>query len=180
VNHQPEPGSEQQFAFDDERERKFQELLPRYATKMAVLLPALWLAQEQNGYVTTDIMEYIAGRLDLSPVHVYSVAHFYTMYHKKQPGKYHVQVCRTLSCMLCGGEDIQAHLADKYGLRPGEVTEDGVFSMETVECLGSCGTAPVMRINDIYCENLTIEKVDKIMQTIKAGEEIQEDPVLPH
>ena len=171
--------TEERFAFDEEREQAFQETMKRYPTKMAVLLPALWLAQEQNGYLTNNILEYIAGRLDLSPVHVYSVVEFYTMYHRTPPGKYHIQLCRTLSCVLCKMEDIQGHLADKRGIRPGEKTEDGMFSMELVECLGSCGTAPVMRINDVYCENLDLEKVDRIIEDCKAGKALEEDPMGP-
>jgi NADH-quinone oxidoreductase subunit E len=169
-----------QFAFTEESEKRFQEKLGKYPTKMAVLLPALWIAQEQNGYLTEEIMDYVAQRLELSPVHVYSVAEFYTMYHKQPAGKYHVQLCRTLSCVLCGGEWIQRHLEDKHGLRVGEVTHDGDFSFELVECLGSCGTAPVMRVNDTYCENLTPEKVDRIIEDCKSGKQLEEDPLKPN
>ena len=169
-----------QFAFTDDNEKRFQETLGKYPTKMAVLLPALWIAQEQNGHLTDEIMQYIAERLDLSPVHVYSVVEFYTMYHTQPTGKYHLQLCRTLSCVLCGGEWIQRHLENEHGLRPGEVTEDGQFSLELVECLGSCGTAPVMRVNDVYCEELTSEKVDQIIEECKAGNTLEEDPLKPN
>ena len=165
------------FAFDDEREKKFQDTLGKYPTKMAVLLPALWLGQEQNGYLTDEMLEYIANRLELSPVHVFSVVEFYTMYHRRPTGTYHLQLCRTLSCVLCSSESIQEHLSSKHGIDVGKVTDDGLFSLEFVECLGSCGTAPVMRVNDAYCERLTIEKVDKIIEGCKAGVQPEEEPM---
>ena len=180
MSEQVEERAGEPFAFNEETERKFQETLGKYPTKMAVLLPALWLAQEQNGYLTDAILEYVAERLELSPVHVYAVVEFYTMYHRTPPGRYHIQLCRTLSCTLCRMEGIERHLAAKHGLHPGEKTDDGMFSLELVECLGSCGTAPVMRVNDVYCENLTLEKVDKIIESCKAGTQLEEDPMQPH
>ncbi len=168
------------FEFSVEHEKKFQDTLKKYPTKMAALLPTLWIAMAQSGYLSDEILEYIAGRLDLSPVHVLSVAEFYTMYMTTMPGKYHLQLCRNVSCTLSGAEDILAHLADEYAIYPGEVTDDGVFSLELVECLGSCGTAPVMRVNDIYCESLTIKKVDKIIEDCKAGVEPEEEPMGIH
>lgn len=172
--------SDEEFVFSEANEKEFVETLGRYPTKMAALLPALWIAQNQNGYITLPIMEYIAERLDLSPVHVYSVCEFYAMYHKSPPGRYHLQLCRTLSCVLCKMEDIQGHLESRYGIHPGKKTENGMFSLALVECLGSCGTAPVMRVNDVYCENLTIEKVDRIIEACKRGETLEEDPMLAH
>ena len=169
-----------QFAFTPENEKLFAETLTKYPTKMAVLLPALWIAQRQNGHLTDDVLEYVADRLELSPVHVYSVVEFYSMYHTQPVGTYHVQLCRTLSCVLCDGEKIQAHLEQKHGLKAGEVTHDGEFSLELVECLGSCGTAPVMRINEAYLENLTIAKVDQIIADCKAGKAPQEEPIKPY
>lgn len=174
-SHEP-----QKFAFSDENERVFQETLKKYPTKMAVLLPALWLCQRQHGYLTDDMLEYVAGRLDLSPVHVYAVVEFYTMFHRRPTGRYHVQLCRTLSCVLCGCEQIRDHLEDRLGIRPGETSADGLFSLEEVECLGSCGTAPVMRVNDVYCEKVTPEKVDRIIQTCKTNGRLDEEPMGPH
>jgi NADH-quinone oxidoreductase subunit E len=168
------------FSFDENNEKRFQATLKKYPTKMAALLPTLWLCQHQNGYLTNDILEYVAERLDLSPVHVYSVAEFYTMYHKRPPGQYHLQLCRTLSCVMCGAEMIRRHLRDAIGIEPGEQTEDGMFSLEEVECLGSCGTAPVLRVNDVYCENLTIEKLDKIISICREGGTPEEEPMGPH
>lgn len=175
-----ETKQEQKFEFDAENEKIFRETLEKYPTKMAVLLPALWLCQKQHGYLTDEILEYVAGRLELSPVHVLSVVEFYTMFHRKRPGKYHLQLCRTLSCVLCGSETLRSRIAEKLGIAPGEQTEDGLFSLEEVECLGSCGTAPVLRVNDVYCENLSVEKVDKIIDQCKAGEELEEEPMAPN
>ena len=168
------------FAFTEENERVFRETLAKYPTQMAALLPTLWLCQEQNGFLTDEILEYVAGRLDLSPVHVYSVVEFYTMYHKRPTGRYHLQLCRTLSCTLCGCEDIRERLKQRLGIEPGQSTDDGLFSLEEVECLGSCGTAPVMRVNDVYCERLTLEKVDEILEKCRAGEELEEEPMGPN
>ena len=175
-----EARAQEKFAFTDENEKTFQETLKKYPTKMAVLLPALWLCQHQKGYLTHEILEYVAERLDLSPVHVYSVVEFYTMYHQRPPGKHHIQLCRTLSCVLCGSEEIRNHLKEKLGIGPGEKTSDGLFSLEEVECLGSCGTAPVMRVNDVYCENLTPDKVDEIIEKSRSNEVFEEEPMGPN
>ncbi len=175
-----ESRSEEKFAFNRENEKVFQETLKRYPTRMAVLLPALWLGQKQNGYLTDEILEYVAARLDLSPVHVFSIVEFYTMFHRRLMGKYHLQLCRTLSCDLCGCEEIRSHLEERLGIKPGETTEDGMFSLEEVECLGSCGTAPVMRVNDVYCERLDLHRVDQIIEKCRAGQVLEEEPMGPH
>jgi len=172
--------NEKTFAFDEKNEKSFQDTLKKYPTKMAALLPTLWLAMDQNGYLTEEILEYVAERLDLSPVHVYAVAEFYTMFHTEPVGRYHLQLCRNLSCTLCGSEDLLAHLASHHRIFPGEITRDGVFSLELVECLGSCGTAPVMRVNDVYCESLTIEKLDRIIEGCRAGVDPEEEPMEIH
>jgi NADH-quinone oxidoreductase E subunit len=168
------------FAFNEESEKVFQNTLKRYPTKMAALLPTLWICQRQNGHITREMMRYVAERLDLSPVHVYSVAEFYTMYHKRPAGQYHIMLCRTLSCTLCGCETLRDHLVSLLGIKPGEVSEDGMFSFEEVECLGSCGTAPVMRVNDVYCENVTPARIEEIIAKCKAGERIEEEAMGPN
>ena len=172
--------NEKTFAFDEKNEKSFQDTLKKYPKKMAALLPTLWLAMDQNGYLTEEILAYVAERLDLSPVHVYAVAEFYTMFHEEPVGVYHLELCRNLSCTLCGSEDLVAHLAEKYGIFSGETTVDGMFSLELVECLGSCGTAPAMRVNDVYCENLTVEKLDRIIQGCRSGVEPEEEPMGVH
>jgi len=157
------------FELNPKNRKVFDEILTRYPNKKAALLPALWLAQNQHGYLPLDVQEYVANLLNLSPAHVYGVVSFYTMFKKKPVGKYHLGVCRTLSCALCGGEKIIEHLIKRFGIKNGEVTRDGKFSLEEMECLASCGTAPVMMVNEAYFENLTIEKVDKLLDKLEKG-----------
>lgn len=159
----------QPFEFTQENEDKFQKLLPKYPTRQAVVLPALWLAMDQNGYITTEIMDYVARRLDQPPVAVYAVVEFYTMFHTSPVGEHHIQMCRTLSCTMCGCEDLAELVKKKIGIGPGEVTADGRFSFEMVECLGSCGTAPMMRMDNRYFEGLTAEKLERIIDACKDG-----------
>ncbi len=161
------------FAFSPANEQKFAELLPKYPTKRAVILPALWLAQEQEGYLTVEAMEYVAKRLEQPAVGVFAVVEFYTMFKTEPMGKHHIQLCRTLSCAMRGYEDMQNVIERKLGIGPGEKTQDGTFSFELVECLGSCGTAPMMRMDNRYFENLTANKLERILDACKQGR----DPV---
>ena len=163
-----------EVAFNEETERLFQEVLPKYPTKEAALLPTLWLAMAQFGALSNDVLEYIAGRLDLSPVRVFSAVEFYTMFHRQPPGHYHIQVCRNLTCTLRASEQLVETLYEKLGIRPGEKTEDGNFSLEAVECLGSCGTAPVLRVNDTYYEDMTLAKLQKILEACREGRDAWE------
>lgn len=153
--------------FSSENKKKFEEILGHYPTKQAALLPTLWLVQEEFGYISEEAMKYVAGLLDLSPAHVYGVTTFYTMFHLKPPGKYSIQVCRTISCALVGSETILEYIKRKLGIDENEATSDGRFSLCTVECLGSCGTGPMMMVNEKYYENLTAEKVDRILEQLK-------------
>jgi NADH-quinone oxidoreductase E subunit len=150
--------------FTAENKKTFEETLKRYPTKRAALLPALWLAQKQFGYLSQEVMEYVGNLLDLPAIKVYEVATFYTMFNKKPVGKYHFQVCRTLSCELCGKDEIVGLLKKRLGVGIGETTADGRFTLTEVECLGSCGTAPMLQLNDDYHENLTVEKVEEILK----------------
>ncbi len=157
------------FAFSKENEAKFAELLPKYPTKRAVILPALWLVQDQEGYVTVEAMEYVAKRLGQPAVGVFAVVEFYTMFKTEPAGKHHIQLCRTLSCWMRGYQDLQTLIERKLGIGPGENTPDGNFSFELVECLGSCGTAPMMRMDERYWENLTADKLGRILDACKQG-----------
>ena len=154
------------FELTPENKKEFEEILTRYPNKMAALLPTLWVAQRQHGYLPLEVQEYVAKLLDLAPVHVYGVVTFYTMYKTKPVGKYHLQVCRTLSCALRGGEDILRHVKQRCKIKNGEVSRDGKFSLEEMECLASCGTAPAMMVNEAYIENLTVEKVDQLLDRL--------------
>lgn len=155
-----------QFQFTSENQRAFEDFLTKYPNKQAALLPTLWLAQKQNGYLSLEVQEYVASILDLSPVHVHGVVTFYTMYKEKPTGKYHLQVCRTLSCALMGCESMMQHLEARLKIKSGEVSRNGQFSWETVECLASCGTGPVVQVNETYVENLTTGKLDQLLEKL--------------
>ncbi len=153
--------------FNDENLKKLEELKKRYPTNKALTLPALWLAQEQFGWISEDIMRYIADLINVPYNHVYSVASFYTMYNKKPVGKYHIQICTNISCQLMGSENIIQYLCKKLEINLGNTTSDGKFTLSEVECLGACGGAPAMQINDEYYEKLSPEKIDKILLNLK-------------
>jgi len=148
-------------------EKRVEELKALYPDPKSAIMPALFIAQEELGYVTKDAISWVAEKVGVAPVHVMEVATFYTMYYKKPVGKYHFQVCRTLSCALRGAKQITEHLHKRFDLKPGEVSSDGMFSFEEVECLGSCGTAPMCEVNDVYFENLTVEKLEEIIKEIE-------------
>ncbi|MCH7549104.1 MAG: NAD(P)H-dependent oxidoreductase subunit E [Candidatus Krumholzibacteriota bacterium] len=163
------------FEYTSENETKFQNLLTKYPTKQAVVLPALWLALDQNGYLTPEAMDYVARRLEQSPVSVYAVVEFYTMFHTSPTGTHHVQLCRTLSCVMRGSDDLHEMIAGELGIKPGGRTQDEMFSFETVECLGSCGGAPMMRMDNHYFENLTRERLGRIIQACRDGRDPREE-----
>ncbi len=153
--------------FSDAAKKEFEAILKRYPDKRSATLPTLHLAQREFGYISPDVMEYVSQLLDLPVGEVMDTTSFYTMFKLKPTGKYHIQVCRTLSCALRGAREIYEHLEEKLGIQEGEVTPDGKFSLMKVECLGSCGTAPVVQINDDYYEGLTIEKLDEILDNLE-------------
>jgi NADH-quinone oxidoreductase E subunit len=144
-------------------EAKVDRVVARYPEPKAALLPVLWMIQRARGWVGLDSEAWVASRLGVSLAHVHGVVTFYTMYKRRSMGRYHIQVCTTLSCMLRGSDDLVAHLTRKLGIRPGETTPDGKFSLIKVECLGSCGTAPMLQLNDDYHENLTLESLDRLL-----------------
>lgn len=151
------------LAFSEETRAKHDRLLARYPNREAAILPTLYLAQREFGHLSDEAILCVADLLGFTPARIYGVATFYTMFNKKPVGKYHLQVCRNLSCSLMGAEHLIEHVARKIGVKPGETTADGRFTLSTVECLGSCGTAPVMQVNDDYYENLTEESIDAIL-----------------
>jgi NADH-quinone oxidoreductase subunit E len=153
--------------FSAEAKKQVDKLLSRYPTKEAALLPVLHVAQKEFGYVSPDVEKFVAGVLELPPIKVHAVATFYTMYNKKPVGKYHVQVCTNIGCSLLGADHLVKYIEKKLGIRKGETTADGRFTLIEVECLGSCGTAPVMQVNDDYYENLTEQKIDAILDGMK-------------
>lgn len=151
------------FELTEELKQKFERLLSRYPESNAALLPVLDLAQRASGYLSVEVMDSVAEYLKLPATRVYEVATFYTMLHKKPVGKYHIQLCTNISCSLMGAETLHDFLRNKLAINKGDITPDGRFSLEEVECLASCGTAPVMQINDDYYEELTPEKINQIL-----------------
>jgi NADH-quinone oxidoreductase E subunit len=146
---------------------KIASLIARYAQKRGALLPLLWLAQEEHGHISEEAMREIAGLLDLTPPQVYETVTFYTMYNRRPVGRYHIQVCRSLMCALVGTEILLGWLTTKLGIMTGQTTPDGLFTLSQVECLASCGTGPMMQINDDYFESLTQDKVNRILDDLK-------------
>ena len=155
------------LAFSKETRAKHERLLTRYPNREAAILPTLYLAQREFGHLSDEAILYVADLLGFTPARIYGVATFYTMYNKKPVGKYHLQVCRNLSCSLMGAEHLIERVSEKLGVQPGETTADGRFTLTTVECLGSCGTAPVMQVNDDYYENLSEESIDAILDRLR-------------
>lgn len=155
--------------FSEKAQKEIREILTHYPDKRSALLPVLNLAQAEFGHIGEDVMVMVANLLDLTPPKVYEVVTFYTLLNEKPTGKYLVQLCRTLQCALAGSENILGHLQQKLGIRVGETTQDGLFTLRTVECLASCGTAPAMQINGAFYESLTREKLDRILDDLKRG-----------
>lgn len=151
----------------DKAEAKIEEIKARYPNQRSAVMAALYIAQEELGYVSQDAILWVSEKVGIAPVHVQEVATFYTMYYKKQVGKYHIQLCRTLSCALRGMKELTQSVHERLKIKPGEVTSDGVFSYEEVECLGSCGTAPMCQINDRFFENLSVESLMALIDRIQ-------------
>lgn len=151
----------------DAADKRANEIIGQYPQKRSAVMPLLYIAQEHTKYITQEAVDWVALKLDMPPVQVWEVATFYTMYYKKPVGRYHVQVCRTLPCALRGARKVSEYFYERLGVKPGEVTKDGMWSFEEVECLGSCGTAPMCQINDTFFENLTDEKLDTIVARIE-------------
>jgi len=150
----------------EKAQAEIKEIMKRYPVKRSAVLPALWVAQREYGYLSEEAMRSVARLLEINPTQAYEVATFYTMYSLKPTGKFVIQVCRTLSCALCGALEVLAYIQQKLGIKEGETTRDGLFTLKTVECIASCGTAPAIQINEHYYENLTVEKVDRILSEL--------------
>jgi NADH-quinone oxidoreductase subunit E len=151
------------FTFDAERDAEFERLVKRYPIRESMIMPALWLAQDQEGWISAEAIEYIADRIGTYAAKVFELATFYTMYQLKPVGTYHICVCRTLSCWLRAKQEIIDYLEGDIGIKPGQMSQDGKFSLEEVECLGHCGTAPVVQINGEFHEEMSVEKLKMIL-----------------
>jgi len=153
----------------DEVKREIERRFAKYANKRSAVMDALMLVQRSSGgNLTKDDMVEVARLLDMRPVDVEAVSAFYSMYNvKRHVGRYHIQVCRNLTCSLLGAEHLIEHMEKRLNIKTGQTTPDDKFTLSTVECLGSCGTAPMMQINDDYYENLTVERIDEILDSLK-------------
>ncbi|MFO0553155.1 MAG: NAD(P)H-dependent oxidoreductase subunit E [Polyangiaceae bacterium] len=159
--------SSEPFALDAEGERQLEDILSRYPNLQAACIPTLHLCQDKLGWVSPGVIEFVAQRLKLSTAHVQGVVTFYTLFNQHPVGKHQVWVCQTLSCALRGSDAILAHCQKRLGLHAvGETTRDGKVTLRTAECLASCGSAPMMQVDKEYYENLTIEKVDEILDRL--------------
>jgi len=151
------------MALSDKAKKQIRDLLQTYETNQSALIPALHVAQGDQGWLSEETQREVADVLELSAQEVRGVVSFYTMFLQKPAGKYLLQVCRNLSCSLRGGHRLTKQLEDKLQIKQGETTTDGKFTLIEVECLGSCGTAPVMMVNDKYVEDLTPQALDKMI-----------------
>lgn len=152
---------------NESNKQKLEELRKRYPTSQALVLPVLWMVQEQEGYISEDAMKYVAAILNVSYGHILGVVTFYTMFHSKPLGSHHIEVCTNVSCMLRGCDKIVEHLENKLGITFGETSKDKKWTLSEAECLGSCGTAPMLAIADEYYENVTPQKVDEILERLR-------------
>jgi NADH-quinone oxidoreductase subunit E len=152
------------FALSEEREQELTKILSRYPNKMAACIPALHLCQDANeNWVSEEVIDFVARRLELNAAHVQGVVTFYSLFNQTKPGKHQVWVCRTLSCALRGSGALIEHCEKRLGVHLGETTRDGKITLRTAECLAACGTAPVMQVDKTYHENLTVESMDRIL-----------------
>ena len=149
--------------FSAEFEQRFSEMLTHYPTKRSVLVPTLLYAQDETGCLSDAVIQEIASRLELTELEVRNVISYYSMLTTKPRGKYNVQVCTNIACMLRGGEELFAHCKKKLGVGHKGTTPDGVFTLEEVECIGACSWAPAVQVNYDFHENLTVEKLDRVL-----------------
>lgn len=151
--------------------KKFYEemgkLEPRYPSKVALLLPALHEAQDEFGWLPPEVLDEVAEYIGIHPAQVREVASFYTMYNLKPVGKYHLKICTNVACCLRGAEKLVTHCEEKFGIRCGETTKDRKFTVMEEECLGACGTAPAMMLNNDYIENLDVPKLDRLLDSLE-------------
>jgi NADH-quinone oxidoreductase subunit E len=179
INHPLHTKTNMPVKFSEPTLERVRKIIARYPAgkQKSALLPLLHIAQEEFlGYLSVDVMDYIASLLEIQSIEVYEVATFYSQYYLDPVGKYVIEICRTGPCAICGGEAIQSYLEQKLSIKTGETTPDGIFTLKAVECLGACGSAPVMQVNTEFYEFLTEEKIDHILDDLrrKSSEEKSE------
>jgi NADH-quinone oxidoreductase E subunit len=161
----------QKVEFRPEVLKEVEEIVARYPTRQAALLPVLWVAQREFGFIGYEAIEYVAELMGLPPSHVYSVVSFYTMFKPKPEGRFVIQVCTNISCSLGGADEIVSFLKEELGIGIGETTPDGVFTLKTVECLACCEQAPVVQINEDNHFKVTREGLKKLLEDLRSGAE---------
>jgi NADH-quinone oxidoreductase subunit E len=152
------------------------DIIARYPVKKSALIPLLHLAQEQDGHVTTDAMTHIAELVDVTPAEVLGTCSFYEMFKREPVGDYVVNVCTNISCMLLGGEELLHHLEQRLGIKTGDTTPDGKFTLEDVECIAACTEAPCLQVNYRYFHRISNDEVDVLIDDLRAGKRAHEVP----
>lgn len=160
------------IVWTDAEKAEIEQIAAQYPQRRAALLPVLWKAQRKFGWLSLDVIRLVATTMSLPPSDVLAVASFYTMFKREPTGRYLIQVCHTLSCQLGGSEAVVAHLKKALHITEGETTPDGMFTLMRVECLASCGSAPMMQINDDFYERLTPAKIDALLDGLKRGQSV--------
>ncbi len=155
-----------ELKFNESELAEVQMHINKYPVKKSAIMPVLWMAQKKFGYISKEVMISVGELLDLPYSHVYGVATFYTMYFKKPMGRHHVQVCTNISCMLLKGDELFESVSNRLGIKHNECDAEGKFSLEEVECMGACGGAPLLVINEDFYENVDIEKVNHILDNL--------------
>lgn len=162
--------ADEELVWTKEEQARIDAWVKMYPTADGAVMWVLWLAQEKFGWLPPEVIELVARSLELPVSKVFGVATFYTQYYKQPQGRFVLDVCTCFSCQVCGGYDILHYLEEKLGIKRGETTEDGTFSVKEVECLGACGSAPMMQItNGPYVHNLTPEKCDRLIEDLRQG-----------
>ena len=162
--------------FTQAERKEIEYLRTRYSDARSLTLPLMWMIQKREGHVSDEAVYLIAEELNLPPIWVEEVRSWYSMFTKEKEGKYVLEVCNNISCSLLGNQEIIDYLCDKLKIKIGETTKDGMFTLKTAECLGSCGTGPMMQIGDNYYELLDEDTIDKILENLGNGKEQDQQP----
>jgi len=162
--------------FTQSEKKEIEYLRTRYPDTRSLTLPLMWMIQKREGFVSDEAVYLIAKELNIPPIWVEEVRSWYSMFTKEKEGKYVLEICNNISCSMLGSQEIIDHLCEKLGIELGETTADGMFTIKTAECLGSCGTGPMMQVGDNYYELLDEQKVDQILENFKNGKEHEQTP----
>lgn len=162
--------------FTQAEKKEIDNLRTRYADSRSLTLPLMWMIQKREGYISDEAVYIIASELDIPPIWVEEVRSWYSMFTTKKEGKYVLEVCNNISCSLLGSQEIIDYISEKLNIEVGDTTDDGLFTLKTAECLGSCGTGPMMQIDDTYYELLDFDKIDKILENLKNDVKQEQQP----